>query len=93
MSEASGSERMRRTVTLVAALAVLLIGLGLGFAWTAAATGDRPGDDVGVSPVIDDGPLESPTPSPAPSPAVAHASHRLDAFVPELSARMAVRSP
>jgi hypothetical protein len=68
MGEASGSDRARRVIVPVAAIVVMLIAIGLGVAWTAAATGDRPGTEVDVTPVIGGVQLESPAPSPTPTP-------------------------
>ena len=68
MGEASGGERARRAIAPLVALVAVLIALGLGVAWTAAATGDRSGSEIDVAPVIDGGQLVPPAPTPMPPP-------------------------
>lgn len=76
MGQESGDERTpRRALAPLAAVVAVILVLGLGAAWTAAATSSRPGEVIDVAPVIDGEPLEPPTttttPSPSSSPAPA----------------------
>jgi outer membrane biosynthesis protein TonB len=82
MGEASGDERARRVIAPLIALVAVLVALGLGVAWTAAATGDRPGSEIDVAPVIDSGQLVTPTPTPTPTPAPAPPPEEPPAEVP-----------
>ena len=74
MGQESGDERTpRRALAPLAAVVAVILVLGLGAAWTAAATSSRPGEVIDVAPVIDGEPLESPTPTPTPTPSPAPA--------------------
>ncbi|MEI5584915.1 MULTISPECIES: hypothetical protein [unclassified Agromyces] len=53
MEETARRGRLRRRAVIAAAVVALAAGVGLGVAWAATGTAERPGERLDVDPVLD----------------------------------------